>query len=609
MRKSLLLVSAASILALNAASLNLEPTQIDECLVMRTSPDGFMGLSDDELGTVIIVDYKTGEMHYLEPEIEEFPDGTLRFTKVYSRGMGNCLSNTGIALVSTTDGRTDGSYWDNGEIKTVSRPGGPTDLLMLNGVNADGTRICGSAGAGMSMTDDISCMAYPVVWTRGADGEFTEFTMLPVPEYDFTGRMPQMITAISISDDGKTIGGQVWDYFGMVAEPIVYTQDENGEWSYRMVEPIFYGHAWPENPGEPPTEPEPTEFMSEAGLKAYNDALDAYNNGTASLPQPDPQQFLSIEGYMAYVKALDQWDPAETPFPPSATEFMTEEELQAYNEAVEYYWEHYNDYPVAENYMTKEEYDKYAAAVNAYNEAFKQYFLKFEEFQIEYNNFIAELPQFDKNNVFVSGNGRYYATTSVLHNSEATPYRYDLEKTGEPDRYDEDIYLTYVNSEGIMMGGAPLFAFSRTAKILDAESNSFISVSDYIKGKSIELHTWVMDNTPSIGTPSGAQDLSIIWGWTNDDAYVTNILPVAEYGNGISRPAAGEAFGMKAEDDGTLNFTGMPATVMISDINGAIVFNAENPGLTVSPRLSAGLYIVKATGENGSVIIRKILVR
>lgn len=609
MRKSLLLGSAASIIALNAAAQTPKPTQIEECLVMTTSPDGFMGLSDDELGTVIIVDYKTDQMHYLEPETEEFPDGTIRFTKVYSRGMGNCLSNTGIALISTTDARSDGSYWDNGEIKKVSRPEGSENFLMLNGITADGTRICGSAGAGMTTSDEVACMAYPVVWTRGADGEFSEFTMLPVPKYDFTGRVPQMVTAISISDDGKTIGGQVWDYFGMIAEPIVYTQDDKGEWSYRMIEPIFYGHEWPENPGEPPTEPDPTDFMSEAGLKAYNDAINAYNNGTASLPMPDPQQFLSIDEYIAYLEAMDGWDPAETPFPPSATDFMTEEELEAYNKAVEYYWEHYNDYPVAENYMTKAEYDEYAAAVNAYNEAYKQYFLKFEKFQAEYSKFISELPQFDKNNVFVSGNGRYFATTSVLHNSEATPYRYDLEKTGDPDRYDEDIYITYVNSEGIMMGGAPLFAFTRTAKILDAESNSFISVSDYIKGKSIELHTWVMDNAPSIGTPSGAQDLSIIWGWTNDGMYATNILPVSANGSGISSPASEGAFSMRTEDDGTLYFTGTPSSVIISDINGANVFNAENPGLSVSPRLSGGLYIVKATGKNGSVIIRKILVR
>ncbi len=608
MRKSLLFGSAASILALNVAAQNLEPKQYDECLVMRTSPDGFLGISDDELGTVILVNYKEGRMEYLEPEIEEFPDGTLRFTKVYSRGMGNCLSNTGIALVSTTDGRIDGSYWDNGEIKTVSRPGAPTDLLMLNGVTADGSRICGSAGTGMTMTDNLGCMAYPVVWTRGADGEYSEYTMLPVPEYDFTGRTPQMITAISISEDGKTIGGQVWDYFGMVTEPIIFTEDENGEWSYRLIEPVFYGHEWPENPGEPPTEPEPTEYMSEAGLKAYNDALKAYESGTASLPQPDPQQFLSPEGYAAYMDAYDAWDPAESPFPPNATEFMTDEELAAYNAAVEYYWEHYNDYPMPENYMTKEEYDAYAEAVDAYNEAFMQWYMKFEEFQFEYSDFTESLPQFDKNNVFVSGNGRYYATTSVKHNTQATPYRYDLKKEGEPSVYDKDIYLTYVNGDGVMMGGAPLFAYSRTAMILDTASDKFIKVSDYIKEKSLELHTWIEDNDPTVGTPSGAQDLSIIWGWTHEDTYLTNILPIGEY-SGVSRPTAGQAFAMTAEADGTLNFTGMPTAVTISDVKGATVFSAENPGQSVSPRLSNGLYIVKATGENGAVIVRKILVR
>ncbi len=76
-------------------------------------------------------------------------------------------------------------------------------------------------------------MSVPVLWIRGEDGNFGKPVELPYPTTDITGRVPQYVTAIALSDDGSTVLGQVRDYSGRIHYPIVYTNN-NGEWTYSL---------------------------------------------------------------------------------------------------------------------------------------------------------------------------------------------------------------------------------------------------------------------------------------------------------------------------------------------------------------------------------------
>lgn len=604
MRKSILLLGAPLLLtAFGANAADAEPKVVNDCLVSVTSPNGMMGVSDDDMGTIIIIDYK-GDMAYIyPPEMEAMPDGSYLVTKSYSKGMGNCISDNGIVLANTTEAYNDGSYWDNGTWKSVARPANASGLLQLNGITADGSRICGISGVG-STDADAATMATPVLWKRGADGAYNDYVMLPVPEVDFTGRAPQMITAVSISADGKTIAGQVWDYYGARAEPIVYLEDAEGNWSYKLVDLDFYDHDWPELPGEPPVVPEPFDFMTESEIAAYNAAVDAYNNAMAE-PEPTPQEFMTSDEWKAYQEAYNAWNPEDNPFPPSPTDFMTPDEVEDYNLAVQEYWASRPEYPMPEGFMSPSEYQAYADAVEAYNTEFFAWWEKQNTFMEEYFDFINVLPAFDNNNVFLSPDGRYYATTSIV-DYVATPYRFDLQKN-DYELYNEDVLLSYVNNDGVLMGGYPMMEYSRTAKILDGTDGNFIDAYTYINDRNASLGKWISQNCPTIGTPSGAQDLGVIWGWTYFDRYYTNILPVAK-SSGIGAIGGVAPFSFKAERGGAIVFTGEARNIVVFDTKGVKVFSAENPAARVETGLSAGTYIVKTTSTDGQMIVGKLLI-
>lgn len=79
---------------------------------------------------------------------------------------------------------------------------------MANGVSGDGSRICGTLDPGV-VDSEKSPLAIPVIWELQSNGTYSEPIILPHPETDWKGECPHSVTAITISEDGNTIVGQV----------------------------------------------------------------------------------------------------------------------------------------------------------------------------------------------------------------------------------------------------------------------------------------------------------------------------------------------------------------------------------------------------------------
>lgn len=290
MKKVLLL--SLGLAATMAANAYTEPIEYLDYSWQGMAPNGTIAVSE-VYETMTIVDLTTGvEYLYVDPT----------YAILYGGGLGNYVSNTGIVVGCTSTA----AYWQNGEWHELD--GHDTNGgNMANAITPDGSRICGGLMMQAVSVDAQGIMLLPCVWDATAEG-YGEYTILPHPNTDFTGRTPQYITAVAISDDGKTIVGQITDYSGMVHQPIVYTQGADGEWAYSLpADALFHpeGFELPEWPGECPDQPGAEDFMSEEELAAYQAAQDDYWNGGSSWPVP--QDFMSEEHLAAYNAAMDEW--------------------------------------------------------------------------------------------------------------------------------------------------------------------------------------------------------------------------------------------------------------------------------------------------------------
>lgn len=172
---------------------------------------------------------------------------------------GNCVADNGVVAadldyMAGIPGYFVGGSWY--ELSTSRHNG------FVRGITADGSVIVGMEATEHGQGGDG--IAYlPVMWhvtnCDSHDALYSEPEVLPHPETDFTGRPPQLISTLAISADGNTILGDIWDYFGDVAQPIVWTKDAEGNWTYRT-----YFSEWlnpdnvtfPEWPGVAPENPD-----------------------------------------------------------------------------------------------------------------------------------------------------------------------------------------------------------------------------------------------------------------------------------------------------------------------------------------------------------------
>lgn len=501
MKKTLLLCGAAVVSA-SAYALDFPtPKTFEDAFIYAMSPNGKYAISHVDYVGVRIFDLEAGS------EVE-YSDGD---NNMYSVGQGKCISNNGI-LVGSTD-FVNAEYWKDGEWYMLPVPDSAVNTNLAQAISADGSRICGSIGvSGMSVDEDVLMQA-PCVWNAKGDG-YDDPIMLPHPALDFTGRVPQYITAIDMSADGKVIVGQITDAVGTVRYPIVYKEGANGEWSYVIPHENFLkpeGVVFPEFPGDGPIQPSQEQFMTPDELNAYIEALNKY--------------------YEA-----GDWD---APYP-TYEEHMTDAEIAAYEYALEEYEE------------------KHAA-----------WYEKFNAWFTLYDECTSKIPGYVFNTVRMSPDGKTFGCTIGKNDSEGggffmgysmyNVWVFDIDSEAIT-KYEQlqDLNLTCMANNGVVLAGTSFNADKSSAYVLHdgLVDNAYYWMSK----KCLPFASWMNENMrfsyeyfeqgedgswiPSLmedvlmtGRPMATPDLSVIafsvpnvWdGMTVADAYIFDLEAYRQY--------------------------------------------------------------------------------
>ncbi|MCC8072465.1 MAG: T9SS type A sorting domain-containing protein [Bacteroidales bacterium] len=539
-----------------------EPLVLDGTAVDHLSPNGRWAISE-EAGCIIIFDL------WMDEEYAWDGDGT---NTDYSVGIGNPVSNDGI-VVGNSSLYGGAMYWDPADDDWHTLP---VNLDTSYGnypraITADGRRICGSAGMEAFSIDSEGIMQVPIIWDRQEDGTYAEAVFLPHPDKDFTGRTPQYVLATCISDDGKTIVGQIVDWSGMFYHPIMWRESDNGEWSYEIVHPELLApidYEFPEFPGEGPAQP--------------------------------------------------SWET-----------YMTEEELEAYTAAMEEYYAtgDYSLYPNYRDYMTDEEYEEYLLAYEAYMNQYIIWSAAYTEFADAISDATANAARFQFNSIALSPNGRYMALTDVYSDYFnniflASPYLFDLQEgTYKIYNHKDQVTATYVNDDATMLAVSGLQTYLLQAYIAP-KGHDFELLYDYVEARDTELAEWMDDYLTHsytdymtgevvtgtyAGQPTGDAELNTLATyvynfWGGEYAFSSFIYDFSDLASIKTVGTATDELVVKLNADGSITATQPLKSLAIYDLNGRLTWSGEwaQGATTALPGLTKGTYVVKARGLNGS---------
>lgn len=296
--KKLLLFSALGLLAAQGVSADDAASKYSknlDYLPLSISQNGKYAGSQDMQG-IALWDLETNEIVasvYVDEESE---------VENYTIGIGNFVNDLGQFTGSNSYGSTDEACVYKDGKWTVICSESERRTSSGNGITNDGKRICGYAASG-----DLLTTVRPVYWDLEADGSWSIHD-LPYPEKDFSGQPIQNCTAMCISNDGKTILGQVVVGNGMNVLPVLFTCDDNGEWSYKV---LGEEYANPNNVQFPPypTEPDPTEYMTADEKAAYDEALAEWRKNPLGGSRPQPEDYIKdAEKLAAYNAAMEDYN-------------------------------------------------------------------------------------------------------------------------------------------------------------------------------------------------------------------------------------------------------------------------------------------------------------
>lgn len=301
MKKILLLSGFLAVGVVAFADNRPDPVKLDDVFIQKISPNGKYAVSNINTDALKIFNLETGDVFSYHTTNEYSPEQ-------YRYGIGQCFSNNGIFV----GGRTDVSpeYWKDGEWYVLSTADRNNFANGANAICNDGSRICGILSAGEFSYDDDVLMVEPCIWNAEGDG-YGEPVILPYPERDFLGRVPQYVKAIDISGDGKIVIGEIVDATGRFSYPILYKENEDGSWSYEIPHEDLLlpeGFVILDFPGVYTGEyPYAPNYMSDKQLSEYNDALQKYYNGELA-SEPNCLDYMSGEEKENYIKIKEEYD-------------------------------------------------------------------------------------------------------------------------------------------------------------------------------------------------------------------------------------------------------------------------------------------------------------
>lgn len=564
MKKALLLgVSCLSALCSTAQNAT-EPLILPEFYAFKISSDGKWLYSDTGSGEIIIYDLATNQHN-------EFYGMSL--------GNGNALALDGTAVGSTDMGKAVilkgdeeispavfDEYWN-------SLPFAITD---------DSSRMVGIVGNnGTSNLDDKVQYFLPFVADIDDEGNVSNLTFLPHPDKDFFGVVPQYCSASWISNDGKVILGQVIDGSGMLIQPIVYRQGEDGEWTYSLPSKSLF------NPENLPLPEYPGEF---------------------TMTQPNPIDFIgNEEKKKEYQEDMDWWK----------SQGNFEEELYPGNHL--------------EEYMTYEEIEEYNKAVEEFNKAVKEYNEKIEEYYEARDAILDTSVSFELNGSCLNSDGTLAAMASeyVLDDGEIelgfrsgyTTYIIDLSDDSMIEIKNENPYIhpTQVLNGNIIIG-ATVGAEAQATYVYLPGASDYIPVEDYFAATTPYAADWLQENLVqplydgSMAMISGrgvaSDDFSVfasgVPAYMFDENYVYLTYIFNGLTTGIKEVTAYENSALRVLAGGVIAINGEVADLAVFDLSGRNLFAMQNASGNISTDLAPGLYVISYTDSLGQRLSQKV---
>lgn len=577
MNKTLLILAAAAF-AVPAYGAIKTPVIYDNASFNGISNDGKYAVSQI-YGTVVVYNLQDNSETAFEASDENY----------YTLGNGKSITADGSLIVGSTIEAGNAAYYEGGQWILLSVPD-QQQTNVANGVTSDGKRICGNLGVHeMTISEDV-LMQVPVYWDRKEDGTFGEPVRLPHPDTDLFGLTPQYITAVNLSDDGKIIVGQVQDCRGFMAYPIVFTQDDNGEWSYSI----------------------PTK--------------DLFNPD--NIPAAAP--------------------PADGPIMPTQEDFMTDAEKEAYQAALQAYYDSGYDqnlYPKYETFMTDEEKEAYKTAYDTWETEQAAWEAQFDAYNDFYYGALDSSPNFVFNNIFLTPDGKTFASSLMVEKENDDPMSYyptmtvytpvtvDV-ATGTLTKHESSTSMTAscITADGTILAATPLGTIPMEGFVI--RNGETVSLTDYLTAISPEYGTWLKENMSHetivgvdydedldewieiyedyayTGITVSNPDMTVLAFW-NDCPW--DMMGIAQgvvidmtTEAGISAVEADGDSNIALDADGNLTVGADIVSVAVYDLAGAMVASAQNPAGTVALGLNSGVYVVKAVRADGSTAVAKV---
>ena len=476
-------------------------------------------------GSPSIYNVKTGE-------IQKFDLGYI--------GLGNTIANNGLAVGDANDA---GVLFFNNET-IIPEILSQYKYCNLNAVTPDGSRL-----VGMVTNPNKDGVSYvPFYADLDENANIIGTSILPYPDRDFFGTIPQYVTAVWISEDGKTIAGQVIDSTGEYVYPIIFTLSDTFEWHC-----IF------------PSE----ELFNPTGIEIVENP---YMNEP---PYPYPENFMNPLRAEKYVADYKDWLAAGA-IP--------------------------SEKPYEEDYMTKEQFEEYQAAVARYNEWYDSIGEKKAAFNKMYTEILMTSPSFSQNEMALDPSGEHLVMRGTIYkdNNEIAPYIYEFTKKGLERRID----LIYENqapcqmlSDGVIVTAIPQMSLSDSYILLPGKSE-FVAVQDFIGTVYPEASAWMNENLPGgTGVVKFSDDMTVMAGAVVKDMFSETLQKeiVYKYNTYIITGLTGLEEAGVEEISKDLN---MDSNYRVYNLQGVKVMETKDAaGLKSLPK---GIYVI-----NGKKVIIK----
>ncbi|MCH5218700.1 MAG: hypothetical protein J1F07_09195 [Muribaculaceae bacterium] len=561
MKRNLYILTALACMAGVSATAQTvtEPFILNDAYVEKLSPNGVWSGGEIDGGHAFLFHNPT------------LADSGMTIFENCILGHGNCIALSGLA-VGTYKDNDKPAIFRNGKYE-IPYSFRRYTMANLQGITADGTRVVGYVEKAAEGQQE-SMYYYPVYADFNPDGSLGDPVYLPYPPKDPFGQTPQYCTAVWVSDDGRTILGQLCDDFGGYMTPVVYTQDSDGTWSYS-------------EPALPLFNPNHLELLPYPQLK---------------VKEPNPLEYMKDDAKKAeYLEKYKIW--ADAGFSDNAP------------------------YPDPKDYMNAQERAQYEEAFKKYKEANDEFNKEFDAYRDSYLAIVRDSPNFQQMTMALNSKGTAFASTATATTmvnempvTSAVNYIFNLTdgtfKT-YPSKFG-NIHINQLFNNGIALASYGAAELVQSFVLVPGETE-FIPIEVYLSDTRPAWGTWIDDNmyynvnvaegvfrdVLMTGLVCANEEFSVVTGaypaWLIDEyrqPYETYIFfdPTA----GVEGVVADKAEGVQLLSDGTLVAGEGVAEVCVYNMAGTLVCRTSASGATATG-LAKGIYVVVATDKAGNV--------